>query len=117
MNINSCEAAQFWSTVSSANSTTRVQSGCANIAQYLGSVTDRADARFTLRDQCLVSGENAQPIRGDPNVRNTTFVKGQRHLACTQSGQRHDQPVKRADHERDRHPVICTPGGRRQRRG
>ena len=47
MNINSCEAAQALVNGLVGEYDSSVQSGCANISQYLGSVSDRAEARMT----------------------------------------------------------------------
>ena len=75
MNINSCEAAQslvngVWGQYDNA-----VMSGCENISQYLGSVTDRADARYSCATNAATVVKTAANST-DPNVRNTTFVKG-----------------------------------------
>ena len=75
MNINSCEAAQSLVNGIVGEFDNSVQSGCANIAQYLGSVTDRADARFTCATNAPSVVKNAANS-SDPNVRNATFVKG-----------------------------------------
>ncbi len=75
MNINSCEAAQSMVNGVVGEFDNSVQSGCANIAQYLGSVTDRADARFTCATNAPAVVKNAANS-SDPNVRNATFVKG-----------------------------------------
>ena len=75
MNINSCEAAQALVNGVVGEFDNSVQSGCANIAQYLGSVTDRADARFTCATNAPAVVKNAANS-SDPNVRNATFVKG-----------------------------------------
>ena len=75
MNINSCEAAQSLVNGIVGEFDNSVQSGCANIAQYLGSVTDRADARFTCATNASSVVKNAANS-SDPNVRNATFVKG-----------------------------------------
>jgi conjugative transfer pilus assembly protein TraH len=75
MNINSCEAAQALVNGVVGEFDNSVQSGCANIAQYLGSVTDRADARFTCATNAPAVVKSAANS-GDPNIRNATFVKG-----------------------------------------
>ncbi|MCC6683142.1 MAG: conjugal transfer protein TraH, partial [Phycisphaeraceae bacterium] len=75
MNIHSCEAAHALVTGIVGEFDNSVQSGCANIAQYLGSVTDRADARFTCATNAPAVVKNAANS-SDPNVRNATFVKG-----------------------------------------
>lgn len=75
MNINSCEAAQSLVNGVVGEYDNSVQSGCANIAQYLGSVTDRADARFTCATNAPAVVKNAANS-SDPNIRNATFVKG-----------------------------------------
>jgi conjugative transfer pilus assembly protein TraH len=75
MNINSCEAAQALVNGIVGEYDNSIQSGCANISQYLGSVTDRADARFSCSTNAPAVVKNAANS-GDPNVRNTTFVKG-----------------------------------------
>ena len=75
MNINSCEAAQSLVNGVVGEFDNSVQSGCANISQYLGSVTDRADARFTCATTAPAVVKSAANS-GDPNVRNATFVKG-----------------------------------------
>ena len=75
MNINSCEAAQALVNGVVGKYDNSVMSGCANIAQYLGSVTDRADARFTCATNAPAVVKNAANS-SDPNIRNATFVKG-----------------------------------------
>ena len=75
MNINSCEAAQSLVNGIVGEFDNSVQSGCANIAQYLGSVTDRADARFTCATNAPAVVKSAANS-SDPNIRNATFVKG-----------------------------------------
>jgi conjugative transfer pilus assembly protein TraH len=75
MNINSCEAAQSLVNGLVGEYDNSVQSGCANISQYLGSVTDRVDARLTCATNAPSVVKNAANS-GDPNVRNATFVKG-----------------------------------------
>jgi conjugative transfer pilus assembly protein TraH len=75
MNINSCEAAQALVNGMVGEYDNSIQSGCANISQYLGSVTDRADARFSCSSNAPAVVKNAANS-GDPNVRNATFVKG-----------------------------------------
>src|SRR3989304_614625 len=75
MNINSCEASQALINGVVGEYDNSVQSGCANISQYLGSVTDSADARFTCATNAPAVVKSAANS-GDPNVRNATFVKG-----------------------------------------
>ena len=75
MNINSCEAAQSLVNGVVGEFDNSVQSGCANISQYLGSVSDRADARFVCATGAPSVVRNAADS-SDPNVRNVTFVKG-----------------------------------------
>jgi conjugative transfer pilus assembly protein TraH len=75
MNINSCEAAQSLVNGIVGEYDNSVQSGCANISQYLGSVTDRVDARLTCATNAPSVVKNAANSN-DPNVRNATFVKG-----------------------------------------
>lgn len=75
MNINSCEAAQALVNGMVGEYDNSVMSGCANISQYLGSVSDRADARVSC------AGNAPAVVRGaanstDANVRNSTFAKG-----------------------------------------
>src|SRR6185295_1120246 len=75
MNINSCEAAQSLVNGIVGEFDNSAMSGCANISQYLGSVTDRVDARVTCATNApavLKAAANSS----DPNIRNTTFVKG-----------------------------------------
>jgi conjugative transfer pilus assembly protein TraH len=74
MNINSCEAAQALVNGVVGEYDSSVQSGCANISQYLGSVTDRADARSPAPP--TPRGGQDAANSADPNVRNATFVKG-----------------------------------------
>ncbi len=75
MNINSCEAAQALVNGAVGEYDTSVQSGCANISQYLGTVADRADARLACATNAPAIVKTAASS-GDPNVRNLTFVKG-----------------------------------------
>jgi conjugative transfer pilus assembly protein TraH len=75
MNINSCEAAQALVNGVVGEYDQSIMSGCANISQYLGTVTDRVDARFTCATNAPSVVKNAADS-GDPNVRNATFVKG-----------------------------------------
>jgi conjugative transfer pilus assembly protein TraH len=75
MNINSCEAAQSLVNGIVGEYDTSVQSGCANISQYLGSVADRADARLACATDAPAVVKTAADS-ADPNVRNATFVKG-----------------------------------------
>jgi conjugative transfer pilus assembly protein TraH len=75
MNINSCEAAQALVNGMVGEYDNSVMSGCANISQYLGSVSDRADARVAC------AGNAPSVVRSaanstDANVRNSTFAKG-----------------------------------------
>ena len=75
MNINSCEAAQALVNGVVGEFDNSVQSGCANISQYLGSVADRAEARVTCATNAPTVVRTAATST-DPTVRNTTFVKG-----------------------------------------
>ncbi len=75
MNINSCEAAQALVNGVVGEYDNSVMSGCANISQYLGSVADRADARFTCATNAPAIVRTAA-VAADPNVRNATFVQG-----------------------------------------
>jgi conjugative transfer pilus assembly protein TraH len=75
MNINSCEAAQALVNGAVGEYDNSVMSGCANISQYLGTVADRADARFTCATNAPAIVKTAASS-SDPNVRNITFVKG-----------------------------------------
>ncbi|MCC6710634.1 MAG: conjugal transfer protein TraH [Gammaproteobacteria bacterium] len=75
MNINSCEAAQALVNGVVGEFDNSVQSGCANISQYLGTVTDRAEARVTCATNAPSIVRNAATST-DPTVRNATFAKG-----------------------------------------
>ena len=75
MNINSCEAAQALVNGVVGEYDQSIMSGCANISQYLGSVTDRVDARLTCAANAPAVVKTAANS-ADPNVRNATFVKG-----------------------------------------
>jgi conjugative transfer pilus assembly protein TraH len=75
MNINSCEAAQALVNGLVGEYDNSMMSGCANISQYLGSVTDRVDARLTCSTNAP-SVVRSAANSGDPNVRNATFAKG-----------------------------------------
>jgi conjugative transfer pilus assembly protein TraH len=75
MNINSCEAAQALVNGVVGEYDQSIMSGCANISQYLGTVTDRVDARFSCATNAPAVVKNAADS-ADPNVRNATFVKG-----------------------------------------
>lgn len=75
MNINSCEAAQALVNGLVGEYDSSVQSGCANISQYLGSVSDRAEARLTCASNAPAIVRTAASS-ADPNVRNATFAKG-----------------------------------------
>ncbi len=75
MNINSCEAAQALVNGVVGEYDNSVMSGCANISQYLGSVSDRAEARLTCASNAPAVVKTAANS-ADPNVRNATFVKG-----------------------------------------
>ena len=75
MNINSCEAAQALVNGAVGEYDSSVQSGCANISQYLGTVADRADARLTCATNAPAVVKTAATST-DPNVRNVAFVKG-----------------------------------------
>ncbi|MES2353135.1 MAG: conjugal transfer protein TraH [Pseudomonadota bacterium] len=75
MNINSCEAAQSMVNGMVGEYDNAKMSGCANISQYLGSVTDRNDARF----QCATNATSvtkAASSSTDPNVSNATYTQG-----------------------------------------
>jgi conjugative transfer pilus assembly protein TraH len=86
MNINSCEAAQALVNGVVGEYDNSVMSGCANISQYLGSVSDRAEARLTCATNAPAVVKTAANS-ADPNVRNATFVKGNvTWLALTQVG-------------------------------
>jgi conjugative transfer pilus assembly protein TraH len=75
MNINSCEAAQALVNGVVGEYDNSVQSGCANISQYLGTVSDRAEGRLTCATNAPAVVKTAANS-SDPNVRNATFVKG-----------------------------------------
>ena len=75
MNINSCEAAQALVNGVVGEFDNSVQSGCANVSQYLGTVSDRAEARLTCATNAP-SVVKAAAASSDPNVHNVTFVKG-----------------------------------------
>ena len=75
MNINSCEAAQALVNGVVGEYDNSVQSGCANISQYLGSVSDRAEARMTCATNAPSVVKTAANS-ADPNLRNTSFIKG-----------------------------------------
>jgi len=75
MNINSCEAAQALVNGAVGEYDNSIQSGCANISQYLGTVADRADARLTCATNAPAIVKTAAAST-DPNVRNVTFVQG-----------------------------------------
>lgn len=75
MNINSCEAAQSLVNGVVGEYDNSVMSGCANISQYLGSVSDRAEGRLTCATNAPAVVRTAANS-SDPNVRNATFVKG-----------------------------------------
>ena len=75
MNINSCEAAQALVNGVVGEYDSSVQSGCANISQYLGSVSDRAEARMTCATNAPAVVKTAANS-ADPNVRNAAFIKG-----------------------------------------
>ncbi len=75
MNINSCEAAQALVNGVVGGYDSSVQSGCANISQYLGSVADRAEARLNCATNAPSVVKTAANST-DPNLRNVTFVKG-----------------------------------------
>ncbi len=75
MNINSCEAAQSLVNGMVGQYDNAKMSGCANISQYLGSVTDRNEARF----QCATNAtavNKAASSSSDPNIRNAGFTQG-----------------------------------------
>ena len=75
MNINSCEAAQSLVNGMVGEYDNSMMSGCANISQYLGSVSDRVDGRLTCATTAPTVVKTAA-TSADPNVRNATFVKG-----------------------------------------
>ena len=75
MNINSCEAAQSLVNGAWGKYDNSIMSGCENISQYLGSVTDRSDARFSCATNAAVTVKTAASS-ADPNIRNATFTKG-----------------------------------------
>jgi conjugative transfer pilus assembly protein TraH len=75
MNINSCEAAQALVNGVVGEYDNSMMSGCANISQYLGSVSDRAEGRLTCATNAPAVVKTAANS-SDPNVRNATFVKG-----------------------------------------
>jgi len=86
MNINSCEAAQALVNGVVGEYDNSMMSGCANISQYLGSVSDRAEARFNCASNAPTVVK-AAANSADPNVRNVTFVKGNvTWLALSQLG-------------------------------
>ncbi len=75
MNINSCEAAQSLVNGVVGEYDNSIMSGCANISQYLGSVSDRVDGRVTCASNAPAVVRSAA-ASSDPNVRNVTFVQG-----------------------------------------
>ena len=75
MNINSCEAAQSLVNGAVGEYDNSIMSGCANISQYLGSVSDRVDGRVTCASNAPAVLKNAA-ASADPNVRNVSFVQG-----------------------------------------
>ena len=75
MNINSCEAAQALVNGVVGEYDNSIMSGCANISQYLGSVTDRVEGRLTCATNAPAVVKTAV-ASADPNVRNATFIKG-----------------------------------------
>lgn len=75
MNINSCEAAQALVNGLVGEYDSSVQSGCANISQYLGSVSDRAEARLSCASNAP-SVVRTAATSSDPNLRNATFAQG-----------------------------------------
>ena len=75
MNINSCEAAQSLVNGVVGQYDNSIMSGCENISQYLGSVTDRADGRVSCATNAPAVVKAAANST-DPNVSNATFVKG-----------------------------------------
>ena len=75
LNINSCEAAQALVNGAVGEYDNSVMSGCANISQYLGSVSDRAEGRTTCASNAP-SVMRAAADSTDENVRERVFVKG-----------------------------------------
>jgi conjugative transfer pilus assembly protein TraH len=75
MSINSCEAAQAVVNGAFGAYDNSMMSGCQNISQYLGSVTDRVDGRLVCAT-AAPSVVKAAAVSADPNVRNATFVQG-----------------------------------------
>jgi conjugative transfer pilus assembly protein TraH len=82
MNINSCEAAQALVNGVVGEYDQSVQSGCANISQYLGSVSDRAEARLTCASNAPVGGahrgEQRRPHRAQRHLRQAATSPGTR---------------------------------------
>ena len=79
MNINSCEAAQSLVNGVVGQYDNSVMSGCENISQYLGSVTDRADARVSCATNApavvKAAAELRRPQRAQHDLR-----QRQRHV-------------------------------------
>lgn len=75
MNINSCEAAQSLVNGVVGQYDNSIMSGCENISQYLGSVTDRADARVSCATNAPAVVK-AAANSADPNLSNASFVQG-----------------------------------------
>ena len=84
MNINSCEAAQALVNGVVGEYDNSVMSGCANISQYLGSVSDRAEARLTCASNAPAVEDRRQQRR--PQRAQRHLREGQRHLARAQPG-------------------------------
>ena len=75
MNINSCEAAQSLVNGVVGQYDNSIMSGCENISQYLGSVTDRADARVSCATNAPAVVK-AAANSADPNLSNASFIQG-----------------------------------------
>src|SRR6185436_2478381 len=75
MNINSCEAAQSLVNGVVGQYDNSIMSGCQNISQYLGSVTDRADARVSCATNAPAVVK-AAANSADPNLSNASFIQG-----------------------------------------
>jgi conjugative transfer pilus assembly protein TraH len=75
LNINSCEAAQALVNSVAGEYGASVQSGCASISQYLGTVADRADARMACATGAASVVKTAAAST-DPTVREATFIQG-----------------------------------------
>ncbi len=75
LNINSCEAAQSLVNGAVGAMDNASQTGCANISQYLGTVSDRVDARVACASNAATVLKNAANS-ADPSVKNAAFVQG-----------------------------------------